>query len=74
MELLFIVYITGAVLAYGFAFGYYQNKYKRIAKEGYCGDMLFSLLMGIGSWCGLLALFMVSLSRNSTRYIRFKLY
>lgn len=52
-----ILYIVSGVLSYGAIFGYFQNKYSRIAKDVYKEDRYNALIISLLGPIGLLVIY-----------------
>lgn len=50
MFILFIIWLVGAVLAYGMSFAAFQKEYPKSSKADYWKDLTISIFTGLLSW------------------------
>jgi len=70
--ILIIVYIIGAILAYGRSLYYWQAKFPLLAKEQYVSDLRFSIFISLFSWASYFVIFIFSWAYDAKKYKGFK--
>ena len=72
MEILIIIFailwIICGILAYGFAFAYYQNEYPFIAEAEYNDYKIKAFIMALFGICGLVALICLNGCKHGLKY------
>ena len=63
-----MLWIICGILAYGFAFAYYQNEFIFIAEEEYNDDRIRAFIVALFGICGLVALICLNGGKHGLKY------